>query len=490
VVVTHVIGTIDGVSIDGSGNATVNGWACSTGLNQSIGVEVFAGGASGAGGTRVVTATANLASEPAVATACQASGTAYRFAVPLSATVRQQYQGQPIYMYGDSSVGNGNLVLTNSGSFTVPVNEPAGAPTLSVPGTSGTGSYTVSWSAITGATSYNLQEQVNGGTWAAVQGSAATSWAASGKTNGSYGYQVQACNSSGCSAWSVAASVTVLLPPPTPTSITVPATSSTGVIPITWSASPTATNYDLHESYNNGSWILVAQGITSTSATITVQNSGSYVFLVSANNASGWNGHVLASNPVSVTLPPSAAPSLSVPTNSSNGSYTVSWGGVSGATSYTLQEQTNGGGWSTIQTSSAISKAISGKGTGTYGYHVQACNVGGCGPWSGTGNVSVLLIPATPTGLSATLYATFYSDTRPPRTIYTLTGSWSGVAGASNYNFHYCQQSGSCYTTNTTATSIPEFTVQGATASVTVQACNATGCSAWSASVTPTTINQ
>jgi hypothetical protein len=174
---------------------------------------------------------------------------------------------------------------------------------------------------------------------------------------------------------------------------------------------------------------------------------------------------------------------LSAPANSSTGGYTVSWTGVSGATSYTLQEQVNGGGWSTIQTSSATSRAISGKGNGTYGYHVQACNAGGCGPWSGTRSVSVLLIPATPTGLSSTLYATFYSDTRPPKTVYTLTGSWSAMAGASNYNFHYCQQSGSCYTTNTTATFIPEFTV-------TVQACNANGCSAWSASVTPTTVNQ
>lgn len=487
VVVTHIIGNIDGISIDGSGNATVSGWACSTGLNQSIGVEVFVGGASGAGGTRVATATANLASEPAVATACQASGATYRFAVPLSTTVRQQYPGQPIYMYGDSPVGNGNLVLTNSGSFMVPVNEPAGAPTLSVPGTNGTGSYTVSWSAVTGATSYNLQEQVNGGAWTTVQGSAATSWATSGKSNGSYGYHVQACNSSGCSAWSVTASVTVLLPPPAPASLAVPATSS-GSVAVSWPASSTATSYTLQHRLGSGGWSTAYSG-SGTSTTVAEGTTGSYTYQVQACNGGGCSSWRV-SGAVTVTIPPASAPTLSAPANSSTGSYTVSWTGVSGATSYTLQEQVNGGGWSTIQTSSATSRAISGKGNGTYGYHVQACNAGGCGPWSGTSSVSVLLIPATPTGLSATLYATFYSDTRPPRTIYTLTGSWSAMAGASNYNFHYCQQSGSCYTTNTTATSVPEFQVQGATASVTVQACNANGCSAWSASVTPATVNQ
>jgi len=488
VYVTQIIGNIDGVSIDGSGNASVGGWTCSTGLAQSISADLYLGGPYGTG-TFIGRYTANQSSEPAVASSCNVSSGSYRLSIPLSTTVRSQYVGQAIYIYGISPVGAANLLLNNSGSFTVPVNEPAGAPTLSVPSTNGNGSYTVSWSAVTGATSYPLQEQVNGGAWTTVQNSAATSWAASGKSNGSYGYRVQACNSSGCNAWSNVASVTVLLPPPTPASISVPATSN-GPIAISWAASPTATNYDLHESYNNGSWILVAQGITSTSTTITVQASGSYVFLVSANNASGWNGQVLASNPVSVTIPPASAPSLSVPASSSNGSYTVSWTGVSGATSYPLQEQVNGGVWTTVQNSGATSWGASGKGNGTYGYQVQACNAGGCGPWSSTGSVSVLLIPATPTGLSSTLYATYYSDTRPPKTVYTLTGSWSAMAGASNYNFHYCQQSGSCYTTNTTASSIPEFTVQGATVSVTVQACNANGCSAWSASVTPTTVNQ
>ena len=36
------------------------------------------------------------------------------------------------------------------------------------------------------------------------------------------------------------------------------------------------------------------------------------------------------------------APSLSVPANSYNGSYGVSWTSVATATSYVLQEQTNG----------------------------------------------------------------------------------------------------------------------------------------------------
>lgn len=359
--------------------------------------------------------------------------------------------------------------------------------TPSAPAASNNGSYTVSWVGIGGAASYNLQEQINGGGWSTIQSSSATSKALTGKANGTYGYRAQACGTGACGPWSIAASTTVLLPPPAPSSIIVPATSS-GSIAVSWAASNTATSYTLQQRLGSGSWSSVYSG-GATSTTRTVTASGSYAFQVQACNAGGGCSAFTPSGAVTVTIPPASAPSLSVPSSSTTGSYTVSWTGVSGATSYTLQEQVNGGGWSTIQTSSATSRAISGKGSGTYGYHAQACNAGGCGPWSGTSSISVLLIPATPTGLSATLYVTYDPDIRPP-TRYSLAASWSAVATASSYNFKNCQQSGVCGTTTTTTTAIPEFYVGGATVSVTLQACNASGCSAWSAPVTPTTVNQ
>lgn len=485
VTVTHIAGNIDGVPVDGSGNASIGGWACSAGLAQSINVDLYVGGPAGTG-TMIGRYTANQSSEPAVASACSVSSGSYRFNIPLSTTTRGQYAGQAIYIHGISPVGLDNSLLSNSGNFTVPVNEPAGAPSLNVPSTSSNGSYSVTWSAVTGATSYTLQEQVNSGTWATAQSSAALSWTASGKSNGSYGYRVQACNSSGCGAWSTTASVTVLLPPSAPTSLSVPATSS-GSVAVSWPASSTATSYNMQHRLGAGGWNAAYSG-SGTSTTVTESSTGSYTYQVQACNAggcSGWTG----SGAVTVTIPPAAAPGLSVPSSNTTGSYTVSWSGVSGATSYTLQEQVNGGGWNTVQANGNASWNVSGKGTGTYGYRVQACNAGGCGPWSGTGSISVLRVPAAPTGLSATLYVTYDPDIRPP-TRYSLAASWPAVTGASSYTFKNCQQSGACSTTTTTATSIPAFLVGGATVSVSLQACNTTGCSAWSPAVAPTTVNQ
>jgi hypothetical protein len=275
---------------------------------------------------------------------------------------------------------------------------PASAPTVSVPASSASGSYTASWTAVSTATSYTLQEQLNGGSWVTVQASSATSRAISGKGNGTYGYRAQACNSGGCGPWS-------------------------------------------------------------------------------------------ATDAIVVTHPPASAPTVSVPTSSTTGSYTASWTAVSTATSYTLQEQVNGGGWTTLQSSGATSRAISGKGSGTYGYHVRACNVGGCSGWSATDSISVLRIPAAPAGLSATIYATYESDTRPPRTFYSLSASWSASATATKYDFQYCT-GGTCTALSTTSTSAGVDPIPGTSYTVNVRACNAAGCSAWSPTVTPSVVNQ
>lgn len=469
---TQVTGNIDGVTIDGSGNATINGWACSTHLNQSIGVEVFAGGASGAGGVRITTATANVASEPAVASACQASGSNYRFTVPLTDAMRSQYGGQVLYVYGDSPVGVGNLVLAHSGSFTMPVARVGGAPTITSPTTGSsntTGAYTVAWSAVTGASSYTLQEQINGGSWSTVQSSGATSLAVSGKGNGTYGYQVQACNSSGCSAWSTVVTTTVLLPPPAPGTITVPATSS-GSIAVSWAASSTATSYTLQQSLNGGAWGNVYSG-AATSTTRPVTTTGSYTFQVQACNASGcsaWKG----STAVAVTIPPASAPPISAPSSNNTGSYTVSWTGVSGATSYTLQEQVNGGGWTTVQSSGGGVWGATGHGNGTYGYHVQACNAGGCGPWSGTVNVVVLLPPPAPGSIMV-----------PATSSGSIGVSWAASSTATSYTLQQSLNGGgwsTVYSGGATSTTLGA----GATGSYTyqVQACNGGGCSGWKGS--------
>lgn len=131
---SKVTGYIDGVANDASGTPHVAGWACSTGLNQSIDVHTYLGGGWPAG-TNVDGRTANLPSEAAVAAACQAQGTAYRFSIPLTQAIRDAHGGKPIYVHGISPVGQPNDLIANSGVFVVPTSRNAAFVAQSVPTT-------------------------------------------------------------------------------------------------------------------------------------------------------------------------------------------------------------------------------------------------------------------------------------------------------------------------------------------------------------------
>ena len=82
--------------------------------------------------------------------------------------------------------------------------------------------------------------------------------------------------------------------------------------------------------------------------------------------------------------------SLSAPARAAPGSIGIGWNGVAGATRYTLQESSNGGGWVTLFDGNAGSYATAARGVGSYGYRVAACNGAGCGPWSATATVAVI----------------------------------------------------------------------------------------------------
>ncbi|MGB3747880.1 MAG: RHS repeat protein [Rhodanobacter sp.] len=382
------------------------------------------------------------------------------------------FQVQACNTYGCSAwkAGSATLIVTYP---------PATAPPLSAPASSASGSYTVSWGAVSTATSYILQEQVNGGAWATIQTGSATSKAISGKGNATYGYKVQACNVGGCGPWSSAGTTTVLLPPAVPASVTAPTTSS-GSIAVSWAASATATSYTLQQRLGTGSWSSVYSG-AATSSTRTVTASGSYTYQVRACNASGCSAYK-ASGAVTVTIPPASAPSLSVPATSNSGSYTVSWSAVSSATSYTLQEQVNGGGWGTVQSSSATSKAFSSKGNASYGYRAQACNAGGCGAWSAGGTIVVTLPPAAP----ATVTAPFSVLGKP----YNIT--WSASATATSYKVQRTNldDGSTAIVATTAATSATMPTpITSQFLHYAVQACNAGGCSAFKNASNPTQAN-
>jgi hypothetical protein len=155
-------------------------------------------------------------------------------------------------------------------------------------------------------------------------------------------------------------------------------------------------------------------------------------------------------------------------------------------TGYTLQQSSNGGsGWSTAYSGSARSKALSGLGDGTYTYRVEACNAGGCGPWSATHAITVKVIPAKPGYVSAP------EDVEYPNGRWVV--SWPAVRAATSYTLQRAPTGTgtpltTVYTGSATSVNDGGFTVVPGTYVYSVKACNANGCSGWQTS-SPMTVD-
>lgn len=344
--------------------------------------------------------------------------------------------------------------------------------TITVPTSITNGTYTVSWTTPAGATAFDVQERVGNGTWTTIaSNTSANSISRPGTTTGSYTYQVLAKNSYGYRSWATSAAVTVDttygVVPPAPASISVPATSSDGNAALSWSTVGQVTHYIVQQSGNSGNTWTQVYNNSGTSTAVSGLADGSYIFQVQAcnnYNCSPWTH----SGTLAVTHPPASAPTLTAPANNNTGSYTVNWTAVSTATSYVLQEQTNGGAWTQIQANGNTSWGA-GRGNGTYGYRVEACNAGGCSAFSTAQTTVVAIPPQTPSSISV-----------PGASSGATTVSWASSPTATSYQLMHSFNGGgwtSVYTGSATSTVVNE-TVTGSY-TYEVRACYSNQCSGY-----------
>jgi len=116
-----ITGWISGYVVENN-QYVLKGWACAKTYPGSVDVHLYAGGPAGTG-TMVTSTTANLTStnDPQIAVFCNAGGTNYRFSIPLTMAMRQQYGGQPLYVHGISPFGLANSTIGNSGNINMPL---------------------------------------------------------------------------------------------------------------------------------------------------------------------------------------------------------------------------------------------------------------------------------------------------------------------------------------------------------------------------------
>ena len=120
----------------------------------------------------------------------------------------------------------------------------------------------VSWSAATGATSYNVQSSSDSGvSWIPSTNVTGTTTALTIDATKDYFVRVQSVNSAGNSGWTTAAISRAIPLPPAPANLT--ATRAKGSITITWDAASGAASYDIACSISAGyTWDDCKKGVT------------------------------------------------------------------------------------------------------------------------------------------------------------------------------------------------------------------------------------
>lgn len=306
-------------------------------------------------------------------------------------------------------------------------------------------SATVKWNAVTGATGYDLLFNNT------VYATTATSRTVNGLTPGtSYSYSVRAKNAGGASSYTAARTIsTIPNPPAAPANVNASVTPDSATV--SWNPVSGATSYDV--LFNNR-----AYNVTATSKTFTgLTENTSYSYAVRANNAGG-SGAYSASKTIKTPIKPPAVPSNPAASATAD-SVTVSWGRVTGATSYDLQF--NG----TVYNTTATSRTMSGLTAGTsYNYAVRAKNGGGTSAYSAA--KSVTTIPGQPANVSARAS----SD--------SVTVSWNAAKGAASYDLKF---NGTVYNTTATSKTVTGLR-EGTNYSYAVCAKNGSGSGAYTAS--------
>lgn len=119
----HILGHIDYIHFERD-NFYVWGWACELGKTDSVNLHIYADRSASdkPKGTFVLSAVANLESEPAVNRACQdTSGGKHRFHIELPNPILSIYQGRKLYLHGllvASTIED--AALTGSGAVQFP----------------------------------------------------------------------------------------------------------------------------------------------------------------------------------------------------------------------------------------------------------------------------------------------------------------------------------------------------------------------------------
>jgi len=280
------------------------------------------------------------------------------------------------------------LTTKYTSSITTPINFAATVASTSI---------TLTWSAVTGATGYDIE--VDG----VVKSTTAATFVHSGLTaNTQHSYRVRSKNSGGPSDWSNVITQTTLL-----TTVSVSWTSANTSITLTWGAVKDATGYDVE----------VDGTVIDNGANLSYTHSGlapntAHQYRVRAKNDSNFS----AWTPLTTKYTSSVMTPTNLTAAATSTAITLTWKAVTGATGYDIEVD------GVIKSTTAATFAHSGLTANTsHNYRVRSKNSGGVSDWSS---------PVT----QMTLLATVPANLSLVSTHTSITLTWGAIADVAGYD--------------------------------------------------------
>ncbi|WP_456049005.1 S-layer homology domain-containing protein [Acetivibrio cellulolyticus] len=287
------------------------------------------------------------------------------------------------------------------------INAPAATAIQSA--VAGDGQVTITWSNVSGATSYKVYKSSTSGTYGAPEQTVAEnvySYDAVGLTNGTtYYFVVKASNAGGDSINSNEVSATPQVAAPG-APVLQTAVAGDGRVTLTWSAIEGSDGYKVYESTASGTYTTPANtvaGSVYSCEVIGLNNGMAYYFVVKSSNPGGDSAY---SNEVSAT-PQVSAPSAptGVTATAGNAKVVLNWTGVSGATGYKIYQAASTEAYESPLTTVAgdvYSYDATALTNGTiYYFVIKATNEGGDSTNSVEVSAMPKTVPGTPTNVSA-----------------------------------------------------------------------------------------
>ncbi|HEY3330625.1 MAG TPA: hypothetical protein VGK19_11425 [Capsulimonadaceae bacterium] len=329
-----------------------------------------------------------------------------------------------------SGVGNAVTVLVTPGS------------TLAAPATlnqsPGNQTVALSWSAVTGATSYYVYESTTPGGegFNRILTTTATSWTHTALTNGvTHYYQVSAATAltESSRTTEVSSTPTASLPV-VPASLNAKVTGTT--VTLNWSATGQTATYNVQRgSASGGPFTTIATGLTASTYDDAGLASQAWYYRVCGVNSNGSGAYATTSATVGSTA--LAAPTDLTPT-AGNAQIALNWTTVSGASSYNIYMSTTSGMQGAVPVKTlvtALPYTVSGLANAvTYYFKVAAVNTTGEGALSTEASAApTALIPqgvAVLTAVPGNGTVTLYWSPVPSATSYRIVRTASGQATA------------------------------------------------------------